>query len=92
MDVPEPSDIPTLPPGIRVEDGAAVLSTDIAGRPLDVRIGEDGVRVDDGRTPEQVARDREAWDRVRRQAQDSLREARERAEEAQRRFEDQTGR
>jgi hypothetical protein len=92
MDVPEPSDIPTLPPGLRVEQGDAVLSTDIAGRPLDVRIGEDGVRVEDGRSPEQIARDREAWERVRRQAQDSLREARERAEEAQRQIEEQAGR
>jgi len=93
LDVPDPTDIPPGEVGpIRLEEGEAVLSTEIGGRPLDVRIGEDGVRVDDGRSADQVARDREAWQRVQEQARQSLREARERAEEAQRRFEDEAQR
>jgi penicillin-binding protein 1A len=93
LDVPDPTDIPPGEVGpIRLEEGEAVLSTEIGGRPLDVRIGEDGVRVDDGRSADQVARDREAWQRVQEQARQSLREARERAEEAQRRFEDEARR
>jgi penicillin-binding protein 1A len=93
LDVPDPTDIPPGEIGpIRIEDGEAVLSTDLGGRPLDLRIGEGGVRVDDGRSPEQLARDREAWERVQEQARDSLREARDRAEEAQRRFEQEARR
>ena len=93
MDVPDLGDIPIDPDGpIRVEGGEAVLTTDIGGRPVDLRIGEDGVRIDDNRTPEQIARDREAWLRAQEQGRDALREARERAEEAQRRFEEQVER
>ena len=91
----EPMDV-LLPDGIdidagnrlRVENGEAVITTDIGGAPLDVRIGQDGVRVDGQRlqdriiSPEDLARVREAQDRA-------LKQARQRAEEARTRFEDQ---
>lgn len=93
MDVIEATDIPLGDAGnLRVEDGGAVLGTAIGGRPVEVRIGGDGVTVEDRRTPEQIARDSEAADRVREQAADALRAARERADEARRRFEEQTRR
>ncbi|MCA1660835.1 MAG: penicillin-binding protein, partial [Novosphingobium sp.] len=89
LDVPDLGDIPLGDGPVRLENGEAVLTTEIGGRPVDVRIGEGGVRIDDGRTSEQLARDREAWERVQDRARDSLREARERADEAQRRFEEE---
>ena len=93
MDVPEATDIPMGDGGnLRVEDGGAVLSTDIGGRPLDVRIGEDGVRIDDRRSAEQIARDEAAVERARQQAREAIDAARAQAEEARRRFEEQTGR
>ena len=73
---------------LRVENGEAVITTDIGGAPMDVRIGEDGVRIDGQRvqdriiSPEDMARVRQAQDRA-------LGQARQRAEEARARLEEQ---
>ena len=94
----EPMDIP-LREGIdidannrlRVENGEAVITTDIGGAPLDVRIGEDGVHVDGQRlqdriiSPEDMAHVRQAQDRALDQARRSAEEARARLEEQMRR-------
>ncbi len=84
LDVPNATDIP-LGDGatLSVENGEAVLGGE--GLPVGVRIGPDGVRIEDRRTPAEVARDREAIDR----AQEDLRE---RAAEARRRVEEEAGR
>ena len=78
LDVPEPSDIPVDIPlgdenvGLRMEDGEVVLRTQVDGIPIDVRLGEGGVRMDDAAIEE--AR-REAEERVR----ESIEQATERA-------------
>ncbi|MGH6787022.1 MAG: transglycosylase domain-containing protein [Novosphingobium sp.] len=84
LDVPAASDIP-LGDGatLTVENGEAVLSSE--GVPVGLRIGPDGMRIEDRRSPEEVARDREAIDR----AQTELRE---RAAEARKRVEEEAGR
>ena len=94
----EPMDIP-VPEGIdidannrlRVENGEAVITTDIGGATMDVRIGQDGVRIDGKRlqdrivSPEDLARVREAKDRAVEQAQRRADEARARIEDQMRR-------
>ncbi|HVR90730.1 MAG TPA: transglycosylase domain-containing protein [Novosphingobium sp.] len=91
LDVPDATDIP-LGDGasLSVENGEAVLGGE--GLPVGVRIGEDGVRIEDRRTAEQVARDREALQRAQEQARDAIEQASERAAEAQRRIEQEVGR
>jgi penicillin-binding protein 1A len=90
LDVPAASDIPGIGPlgegvGVNIENGEAVLGGKES--PYGVRIGPDGVRIEDRRTPEQVARDREALDRAQGQARDAIEQARQRASEAARQLE-----
>jgi len=55
LDVPEPSDIPTAP-SIRIENGQATVSSEIAGVPVDVRIDPSGVRLESDRIVEEARR------------------------------------
>jgi len=48
LDVPELEDIPLGDANLRIREGEAVLSTDIRGVPFDVRLDENGVRIDPG--------------------------------------------
>jgi penicillin-binding protein 1A len=81
LDVPAATDIP-LGDGINlgIENGEAVLGSD--GLPVGVRIGPDGVRIEDRRTPAQQQRDREALERMEGGARDAVRQAQERASAA----------
>ena len=81
LDVPNATDIP-LGEGatLSVENGEAVIGG--GGLPLGVRIGEDGVRIEDRRTPAEVARDREALDRAQAELRERAAEARKRVEGA----------
>ena len=90
MDVPEPGDIPPgglLPEGVRFEDGAAVVTTDIAGVPVDVRIGEDGVRVDGQALRDRIIRPEEV-ERLREAQREAVARAQREAAEARARFEE----
>lgn len=62
---------------IRLENGEAVISTDVGGVPVDLGIGRDGVRVEGA-----------AVDEARRRATDAAAEAQRRIREAQRRVEE----
>jgi penicillin-binding protein 1A len=48
QDVPELEDIPFGDANLQIREGEAVLSTDIRGVPFDVRLDENGVRIDPG--------------------------------------------
>ena len=88
LDVPLPGDIPLGDAGnLRIENGEAVLDTDIGLGPMGVRIGEDGVRIEDRRSADEAERDREAIERAREQTREAIERARQRAAEAQERFE-----
>ena len=87
MDVPEGIDIDANN-RLRVENGEAVISTDIAGMPMDVRIGEDGIRVDGQRLQDRLVRP-EDLDRMRDAQRRAVDEAQRRAEEARRRIEEE---
>ncbi|WBY17755.1 transglycosylase domain-containing protein [Erythrobacteraceae bacterium WH01K] len=88
LDVPEPSDIPSDLPGdlpggpgdvsLRMEDGEVILRTRVEGIPIDVRLGEGGMRMDDEAIEE--AR-REAEERVREEIAEATERARETAGE-----------
>jgi penicillin-binding protein 1A len=72
LDVPDLGDIP-LGDGnsrVRIQDGEAIFSTEIDGVPVDVRIGENGVGVDEQQIEE-----------ARRRAEERLIEAEERRQE-----------
>ncbi len=81
LDVPAATDI-SLGDGVNlgIENGEAVLGSD--GLPVGVRIGPDGVRIEDRRTPAQQQRDRETLERVEDGARDAVRQAQDRASEA----------
>jgi penicillin-binding protein 1A len=81
LDVPAASDIP-LGDGVNlgIENGEAVLGSD--GLPVGIRIGPDGIRIEDRRSPAQQARDRETLERVESGTRDAVRQAQERASEA----------
>lgn len=53
LDVPEAADIPIGTDGtnLRVQEGEAVLSTQVGGRPVDVRLTNDGLTVSPGTSP-----------------------------------------
>ena len=85
LDVPAASDIPGIGPlgdgvSLNLDGGEAVLGSD--GLPVGVRIGPDGVRIEDRRTPAQQRQDRETLERVEDGARDAVRAAQERASEA----------
>ncbi len=84
MDVPEGIDIDANN-RLRVENGEAVINTDIGGIPMDVRIGEDGVRVDGQRLQDRLVSP-EDMERLREAQRRAMDEARRRAAEAQERF------
>jgi penicillin-binding protein 1A len=89
LDVPEPGDIPLGQAGnLRIENGEAVLDADVGLGPMGVRIGEDGVRIEDRRNADEAARDREAIQRAREQTREAIERARERAVDARQRFEE----
>ena len=93
LDVPDLGDIPPgdIPLGegnrIRFENGEAVVTTDIGGTPVDVRVGEDGVRIDGERLRDRIVSPEEL-ERFREQQRRMLEDARERAIEARERFEE----
>ena len=87
MDIPEGIDIDANN-RLRVENGEAVISTDIGGVPMDVRIGEDGVRIDGERLQDRLVRP-EDLDRLREGQRRAVDEAQRRAEEARLRFEEE---
>ena len=87
MDIPEGIDIDANN-RLRVENGEAVISTDIGGEPMDVRIGEDGVRVDGQRLQDRLIRP-EDLDRMREAQRRALDQAREQTEQARQRFEEE---
>jgi len=74
-------DLPELPetplgeggPRLRIEDGAAILGTEIDGMPMELRVDENGVRLDA----------QELQRRAREEAASRLREAREQAQQRQ---------
>jgi len=74
QDVPELEDIPFEDGSrLRFEDGEMIYSTDVEGVDLDLRVGEDGMRVDSQR-----------FEEVRRRAEEATRERIEREEERMR--------
>ena len=73
---------------IRFENGEAVVTTDIGGAPVDVRMGEDGVRIDGERLRDRLVRP-EDLERLREQQRRVLEDARMRAQEARERFEEE---
>ena len=87
MDVPEGIDIDANN-RLRVENGEAVITTDIGGAPMDVRIGEGGVRVDGQSLQDRLIRP-EDMERLREAQRRAVDEARRRAEEAQQRFDEE---
>ena len=94
LDVPGLGDIPggDIPLGegnrIRFENGEAVVTTDIGGASVDVRMGEDGVRIDGGRLRDRLISPEE-MERLREQQRQVLEDARMRAQEARERFEEE---
>ena len=77
LDVPGLDDIP-LGEGnsrLRIRDGEAVLSTEIEGIPLDIRIGDRGVAVDPQAIEEARRSPEGRYDEVRRSRDERLREA-----------------
>ena len=87
MDVPEGIDIDANN-RLRVENGEAIISTDIGGVPMDVRIGEGGVRVDGERLQDRLIRP-EDLERMREAQQRALDEGIRRTEEARQRLEEE---
>ncbi|MDP4574737.1 transglycosylase domain-containing protein [Qipengyuania sp. G39] len=75
LDVPDIGDIPVGDGNsrIRIRDGEAVFSTEVDGIPIDIRIGEDGIGIDD-----------QAIEEARRRAEERQIEAEERYEEIRR--------
>ncbi|MBX7541008.1 transglycosylase domain-containing protein [Qipengyuania sphaerica] len=69
LDVPDLGDIPVGDNSrIRIRDGEAVFSTEIDGVPIDIRIGEDGIGVDEEQIEEARRRAEERrYEEVRRQ-------------------------
>ena len=81
LDVPDIDDIPVGDRGrLRVRDGEVIYSTDIDGVPIDLRVGEGGVRIDSERIEE--AR-RRAEERRQEELEEVYERARGRAEEGQ---------
>ncbi len=81
LDVPTATDIPLGDNvNLDLQNGEAVLGSD--DLPVGLRVGPDGVRIEDRRTPAQQARDREAIERVEDGAREAVRQAQERASEA----------
>lgn len=73
LDVPDLGDIPIGDGNsrIRIRDGEAVLSTEIDGIPVDIRVGEDGIGVDEA-----------AIEEARRRAEERRQQAEDRRQEA----------
>jgi penicillin-binding protein 1A len=90
MDVPEGIDIDANN-RLRVENGEAVITTDIGGAPIDVRIGQDGVRVDGERLQDRLVSPQEL-EQLREAQRRAVDQARQRADEARARIEEQIGR
>lgn len=55
LDVPDLGDIPLGEGNIRIRDGEAVLTTDIDGVPVDIRLGDNGLDVN-SQTAEEARR------------------------------------
>lgn len=83
LDVPDIGDIPIGDGNsrIRIRDGEAVFSTEIDGIPVDIRLGEDGIGVDEA-----------AIEEARRRAEERRMEAEERQYEEIRRQLEREGR
>lgn len=90
LDLP---DIGNIPLGrdnrIRIEDGRAILSTEIDGAPVDVRIDGDGIRIDSDAIADRAQRGRELWNQQAQKAQEEQREAAQKAREAGRGIEEE---
>ena len=87
MDVPEGIDIDANS-RLRVENGEAVITTDIGGVPMDVRIGEGGVQIDGERLQDRLIRP-EDMERIREAQRRAVEDGRRRVEEARQRLEEQ---
>lgn len=88
----EPLDVPSLgeiPMGggvqIDLESGEAVLGGE--GSPVGVRIGSDGVRIEDRRSADEIARSQAERERIEAQVRERIREAEARAREVGKQFE-----
>ena len=97
LDLPDMGDIP-LGQGnrIRFEDGKAIITTEIDGAPVGVRIDHEGIAIDGGPLSELEQRGRELrkeeMQRAREQAREAFERAREQAREAGRRLEEEARR
>ena len=97
LDLPRARDMPLgSADRIGIDDGQAVITIDLDGQPVDVRIGRDGMQIE-GDLIDKVARSaREARDRslqrAREEGLDALREGRDRAIETGRQFEEEARR
>lgn len=78
---------PRGPGRIRIEEGEAVVTTEIGGTPLDVRIGPDGVRIGGEFIEEAAARARQVGAENMARARDEAKRATDEAREAGRRLE-----
>ena len=59
-DMPDLGDIPLGDARVQLREGGATISTEIGGVPLDVEVGENGVRVDGDALAERLRREAEA--------------------------------
>jgi len=87
LDVPSVGEIP-MGNGVQIdlESGEAVLGGE--GSPVGVRIGPDGVRIEDRRSADEVVRDQSERARIEAQIRDRVREAEAQAREAGRQIEE----
>lgn len=83
LDVPVPSDIP-LPdsPQFRIENGDAVITTDLGGVPVDLRVNRDGVRINGSDLNQELQRIQEEQRRASEVARKAIEEARKQLDAA----------
>lgn len=81
---------------IRIGDGQAVITIELDGQPVDVRLGRDGIQIEGDLIDKVASSAREVRNRSLRRAQeeglDALQDARERAIETRRQFEEEARR
>jgi len=83
LDVPVPSDIPVIDnPRLRIEGGDTVITTDIGGVPLDLRVNRDGVQINGSDLNQELQRIQEEQRRAAEVARKAVEEARRQIEAA----------
>jgi penicillin-binding protein 1A len=83
QDLPSGAEIPLGESArLGLDDGDAVLSGEIGGVPIDLRVGDDGVRIDSDGVAEEVERWREAGDEALQRAREEQQRLSERVREA----------